>query len=156
MRVRTGIRALVVDPDERIALVRFEFPARSVWAAPGGGVEEGEDDTETLQRELREELGLALTEPLGACVWVRTHIFPMSRWDGQTERFYLVRTPAFTIRPALSPEELRDEGVTELRWWTPEELEAATDVDFAPRRLPTLLQELLRDGVPPEPVDVGV
>jgi len=156
VRVRTGIRALVVDPDERIALVRFEFPARSVWAAPGGGVEEGEDDTETLQRELREELGLALTEPLGACVWVRTHIFPMSRWDGQTERFYLVRTPAFTIRPALSPEELRDEGVTELRWWTPEELEAATDVDFAPRRLPTLLRELLRDGVPPEPVDVGV
>jgi len=156
VRVRTGIRALVVDPDERIALVRFEFPARSVWAAPGGGVEEGEDDTETLQRELREELGLALTEPLGACVWMRTHIFPMSRWDGQTERFYLVRTPAFTIRPALSPEELRDEGVTELRWWTPEELEAATDVDFAPRRLPTLLRELLRDGVPPEPVDVGV
>jgi 8-oxo-dGTP pyrophosphatase MutT (NUDIX family) len=156
VKLRTGIRALVVDPNERIVLVRFAFPARSLWAAPGGGVEEGEDDTATLARELREELGLELAGPVGACVWVRTHIFPMSRWDGQTERFYLVRTPPFAIRPALSAEELRDEGVTALRWWTLDELEAATDVDFAPRRLPTLLRELLRDGRPSEPVDVGV
>lgn len=156
MRPRTGIRALVVDPNERIALVRFEFPARSLWAAPGGGVEQGEDDTATLRRELREELGLELAEPLEACVWVRTHVFPMSSWDGQTERFYLVRTPPFAIRPALSAEELRDEGVTDLRWWTLEELDAATDVDFAPRRLPTLLRELLRDGPQMEPIDVGV
>lgn len=156
MKLRTGIRALVVDPNERIVLVRFAFPARSLWAAPGGGVEQGEDDTATLRRELREELGLELAEPLQACVWVRTHVFPMSSWDGQTERFYLVRTPPFAIRPALSAEELRDEGVTALRWWTLDELEAATDVDFAPRRLPTLLRELLRDGPPSEPVDVGV
>jgi 8-oxo-dGTP pyrophosphatase MutT (NUDIX family) len=156
VKLRTGIRALVVDPNERIVLVRFAFPARNLWAAPGGGVEEGEDDTATLARELREELGLELAGPVGACVWVRTHIFPMSRWDGQTERFYLVRTPPFAIRPALSAEELRDEGVTALRWWTLDELEAATDVDFAPRRLPTLLRELLRDGPPSEPVDVGV
>jgi 8-oxo-dGTP pyrophosphatase MutT (NUDIX family) len=156
VRLRTGIRALVVDPNERIALVRFEFPARSLWAAPGGGVEQGEDDTATLRRELREELGLELAEPLEACVWVRTHVFPMSSWDGQTERFYLVRTPPFAIRPALSAEALRDEGVTDLRWWTLEELDAATDVDFAPRRLPTLLRELLRDGPQMEPIDVGV
>lgn len=83
-------------------------------------------------------------------------MFPMSRWDGQTERFYLVRTPPFTIRPVLSAEELRGEGVAELRWWTLEELETATEVDFAPRRLPTLLRELLRDGPPAGPVDVGV
>jgi len=156
VRLRTGIRALVLDPDERIALVRFEFPDRSVWAAPGGGVEEGEDDAATLARELREELGLELVKPLGRCVWVRTHVFPMSGWDGQTERYYLVRTPAFAIRPGLSTEELRAEGVGALRWWTLEELEAATDASFAPRRLPTLLRELLREGPGAEPLDVGV
>jgi 8-oxo-dGTP pyrophosphatase MutT (NUDIX family) len=156
VRLRTGIRALVVDPDERIALVRFAFPGRSFWATPGGGVEEGEDDAATLARELREELGLELVEPLGACVWVRTHVFPMGRWDGQTERYYLVRTPVFAISPALTPEELRAEAVAELRWWTLDEVEAATDVVFAPRRLPTLLRELLREGPPAEPVDVGI
>ena len=65
MRLRTGIRALVVDANERIALVRFVFPARTL-------------------------------------------------------------------------------------------LEGATKVDFAPRRLPTLLRELLRDRPPVEPIDVGV
>ena len=46
--------------------------------------------------------------------------------------------------------------MTALRWWTLDELDAATDVDFAPRRLPALLRELLRDGSPVEPIDVGV
>ena len=156
MRLRTGIRALVLVPDERLALVRFEFPDRSVWAAPGGGMEEGEDDAATLARELREELGLELVEPLGRCVWVRTHVLPMGGWDGQTERYYLVRTPRFAIRPGLSPEELRAEGVGEARWWTLNELEAVADALFAPRRLPTLLRELLRDGPEAEPVDVGL
>ncbi len=156
MRLRTGIRALVLDPDERIALVRFDFSDRSVWAAPGGGIEEGEDDAATLARELREELGLELVEPLGTCVWVRTHVFPMSGWDGQTERYYLLRAPAFAIRPGLSLEELRAEGLGELRWWTLAELDAATGVLFAPRRLPLLLRELLRDGPPAAALDVGV
>ena len=156
MRLRTGIRALVVDPEERIALVRFEFPGRTFWATPGGGVEKGEDDAATLARELREELGLELDAALGPCVWVRTHVFPMGEWDGQTERYYLLRTPVFTIRPALSPEALRAEGVAELRWWTPEELEAATDAAFAPRGLPALLRALLRDGPAGKPIDVGI
>jgi len=156
VRLRTGIRALVLDPDDRIALVRFDFPDRSVWAAPGGGVEEGEDDAATLARELREELGHELLAPIGSCVWVRTHVFPMSEWDGQTERYYVIRAPAFELRPWLSPAALRAEGVGELRWWTPAELGAAKDVTFAPRRLPALLRELLRDGPRPEPVDVGV
>jgi 8-oxo-dGTP diphosphatase len=156
VRLRTGIRALVLDPDDRIVLVRFDFPGRTFWATPGGGAEEGEDDATTLARELREELGLEVVEPLADCLWVRTHVFPMGEWDGQTERYYLLRTPAFVIQPALSPEELRAEGVGEVRWWTPEELEAATDVLFAPRRLPSLLRQLLRDGPPPEPLDVGV
>ena len=156
MRLRTGIRALVVDPEQRVVLVRFEFPGRTFWATPGGGVEHGEDDAATLTRELREELGLEVDSALGPCVWVRTHVFPMGDWDGQTERYYLLRTPAFTISPALSPEALRGEGVAELRWWTLEELEAATDVVFAPRGLPLLLRELLRDGPAVEPIDVGV
>jgi 8-oxo-dGTP pyrophosphatase MutT (NUDIX family) len=156
VRLRTGIRALVLDPEDRIALVRFDFPGRTFWAAPGGGMEEGEDDAATIARELREELGLELDGALWPCVWVRTHIFPMSRWDGQTERYYVLRTPSFEIRPALSVDALRAEGVAEIRWWTLAELEQAQGVSFVPRSLAAHLRALLRDGPPPRPLDVGL
>jgi 8-oxo-dGTP diphosphatase len=155
-RLRRATRALVVDDEERALLVRFDFGDRVVWATPGGGIEEGETDEQALRRELVEEAGLE-EFALGPLVWTRTHLVPLGggRWDGQDERYYLVRVQPFEPAPRLSWEELRREGVTDVRWWTPEELEAA-DALFAPRRLPLLVRELLRDGPPPEPVDVGV
>lgn len=157
MNLRRAVRALVVDTSERLVLVRFDFPDRIVWAAPGGGLEDGEDYPAALARELREELGLGLAPPLADPVWVRTHVFPMSRWDGQTERYYVVRVPSsFTVRPTLSWDELRSEGVGEIRWWTLDEIRRATEVTFAPARLGHFLEQLLRDGPPAAPIDVGV
>jgi 8-oxo-dGTP pyrophosphatase MutT (NUDIX family) len=156
VKLRRGVRGLVVDPDDRIVLVRFDHPDRTVWAAPGGGIEQGEDDAATLARELREELGLALPRPLGRHVWERTHVFPMGEWDGQTERFYVVRVPSFDIAPALGWDGLRTEGVSDIRWWTLEDLDSARVAVFAPRDLPALLRALLEGGSPTEPLDVGV
>ena len=89
-------------------------------------------------------------------IWERTHWWTrMPGWAGQTERYFLVRTPPFEPAPELTPEQLADELVGEVRWWTQEEL-AASDAFFAPRRLPELVADLLRDGPPPATVDVGV
>jgi hypothetical protein len=44
--------------------------------------------------------------------------------------------------------------MTDVRWWTLAELEAA-EARFAPRRLAILLRELIRHGPPTEPLDVG-
>lgn len=77
------------------------------------------------------------------------------RWDGQTEDYYLVRTRSFEPAPRLSWEELREEGMTAVRWWTLAELEAA-ETAFAPRRLPRLVRELLGHGPPAKPLDAGV
>jgi 8-oxo-dGTP diphosphatase len=147
---------VIVDPDDRILLVHFEFPDRTVWACPGGGIEPDETDEIALRRELAEEAGLTQFE-LGPCIWVREHVTPMlgGRWDGQSERFYLVRTNAFEPRPQFSMAELRAEYVTGIRWWTPGDLASSADT-FAPRRLPVLLADLVTGDWPQEPIDAGV
>lgn len=156
LRLREAARAVILDPAGRILLVRFEFPDRSVWACPGGGLEPGESHEAALRRELREEVGLDLEE-LGPCVWTRTHIIPFldGRWDGQVERFHLVETEPFVPSPLLTVEELRAEFVTDVRWWTPEELAASGEI-HAPRRLPELVVDLRERGAPPAPIDAGV
>jgi 8-oxo-dGTP pyrophosphatase MutT (NUDIX family) len=156
LRLRPAARAIVVDEDERVLLVRFDFPGKPpVWATVGGGLEPGETHEQAARRELAEEAGLADVE-LGPIVWTRTHVFELGiKWDGQTEVYYLVRTPPFEPRPTHSWEQLNAEGVTDIRWWTLNELEAAEAL-FAPRRLPALIRGLLLHGPPAEPEDVGV
>jgi 8-oxo-dGTP pyrophosphatase MutT (NUDIX family) len=158
LRIRSSVRALVLDPASRVLLVRFEFPDVTVWATPGGGQEPGEDDEATLRRELHEELGLTDVD-IGPHIWNRLHVIPFidGRWDGQRDRVYLVQSVAFEPRPTLTWEQLRAERVHELRWWTLDELAVPRDgIRFAPRRLPELLTELLAGGPPSEPIDVGV
>jgi ADP-ribose pyrophosphatase YjhB (NUDIX family) len=156
LRLRPAARVIVVDDDERVLLVRFDFPdERPVWATVGGGLEAGETHEQAAIRELADEAGLACVE-LGPPVWTRTHVFELGvNWDGQTEIYFLVRTTPFEPRPRLSWEQLEAEFVTDVRWWTLEELERSEE-RFAPRRLHELLRALLQDGPPTEPIDVGV
>ena len=54
-----GVRAVVLDQDERIALVRHTYTDH--WYLPGGGVKKGESVKAALLRELEEEV--AITDP---------------------------------------------------------------------------------------------
>lgn len=156
LRIREAVRALILDPHDRVLLVRFEFPNTGTrWALPGGGLEPGESDHEALQRELAEELGLVGAE-IGPHIWTRLHVIPFfdGRFDGQRERIHLVRTAAFEPHPHLGWEQLRAELVFELRWWRPDELDPS--MPLVPASLCEHLAALRRDGPPNRPVDVGV
>jgi 8-oxo-dGTP pyrophosphatase MutT (NUDIX family) len=56
-----GVRAAVFDGEGRVFLVKHSYV--SGWHCPGGGVETGETLLAALERELREEGNIELTEP---------------------------------------------------------------------------------------------
>jgi len=146
-RPREAVRALVVDAEDRVLLMRWEHSVgrQAWWITPGGGVRDGESDEDALRRELVEEAGLDVVD-VGPPVWRREHVLPFGRRIvRQHERFHLVRVESHDVAPAV---DLATENVTGHRWWTLDELET-TDERISPRNLATHLRALLRDGPPP-------
>lgn len=154
MKLREGVRALILDETDSVLLVNFDWPGLDLeggfWANPGGGIEPGESRRDALARELLEEVGLVIDD-LGPEIWTKTALFPMSGWDGQVDHIHLVRVRHFQPEPGLTCDQLLAENVHEVRWWSREDL-ARSEAAFAPRALPRLMEQL-RDGVmPTEPV----
>jgi 8-oxo-dGTP pyrophosphatase MutT (NUDIX family) len=154
--LRPAARALVLDPNDRVLLVRYVNPDTGghFWTTPGGGIKPAESLEDAIRRELREETGL--DAELGPMIWTRREVYV---WAGMTidqpEQFILVRAPEFEPQPDIGLEGLEAEDVHELRWWTLEELEASEAV-FYPTRLAHFLRQLIEQGPPHEPIDVGV
>jgi double-stranded uracil-DNA glycosylase len=138
---RIAVRAVVVDDDERVLLVRYARPVgdETWWGTPGGGLDGGENDEDGLRRELREEVGLHDFE-LGPVLFEHVGEFPWNkRLFRQQNRTYLVRIHAH--EPVASID-LSQEGVIGVRWWTLDEL-AVSDERFAPADLPERVRTIL-------------
>lgn len=157
LNIRSAVRALIVDDHDHVLLVRFEFPNASAWALPGGGLEQDESPEQGLRRELHEELGLTDFE-VGPHIWNRLHVIPITNtdFDGQHDRVHVVRTQRFEPEPTIGWEAMRAESVHEMRWWSHDEIDQATQLRFAPRRLAELFGQFVSQGAPASPIETGV
>src|SRR5262249_40208820 len=113
--VRESVRALVRDGRGRVLLLRYGDEYGDWWITPGGRRQDGEDDEETLRRELEEEVGLIDFEH-GPMLWEnRGWSLAEPGYGSFSARIYLVRVERF------EPPHLTE--AREFRWFSPEELE---------------------------------
>lgn len=150
-RLRQAVRALMIDPEDRVLLIKLDFSDWSGWVLPGGGVETGEDHEAALRRELAEETGVPDVF-IGPPVWRRRHVMPgiAKGYDGQEETVYLVPCRRFDVSPGLTEEQLRTEGMVEHRWWTVDGLATTSDA-IRPENLHELAAQILEHGAPDDP-----
>jgi ADP-ribose pyrophosphatase YjhB (NUDIX family) len=144
MRLRRAGRVILLDPGNRVLLMRYDDrpPNGRHWSTPGGGLNRGEDYPAGAARELAEETGWTDIVLRGE-VLRRTL---MMEYGGvqvrQHERFYLARTGEAGREIRGVDAMHASDGIAAWRWWALPELDSTAEVIW-PAGLAALVRQLL-------------
>lgn len=137
-----GVRAIVLDEDKRILLVRQHHDGKDIWMVPGGGIEDDENAAEAAIREVKEETGLDIG--IDGLLW---HVEEVSERGQRFVNFFLCHAIGDVQRLALGrdPELAEDAQVLrEVAFLTREEV-AELQVLY-PEYLKDEFWQLLEEG----------
>jgi ADP-ribose pyrophosphatase YjhB (NUDIX family) len=145
-RLRRAGRVIVLDPDDRALLFRYDDgpPNGRHWCTPGGGLNDGEDYLAGAQRELTEETGwtdVAVGEEVFEQTLIMEYAGEMVR---QHERFFLARVPVARRGLGQVAAMHDSDGIAAWHWWTLAEMGTTAEMIWPPE-----LADLVRAALGP-------
>lgn len=150
LRVRQSSRIILLNPENRVWMLRINDPARPRWILPGGGVEEGETLEDAARREMWEECGINDAE-IGPLVGIRTALAKFKDYGHHlaSEHYFVVKLNDQLPNPDnMLPHEVDD--YTRQAWFSAEDMRASYEQIY-PVGLADLIDLIAGGEYPSEP-----